>query len=338
MNVTQVGVTKFGSLLLVLLAAGCSGGTTAEAEDDSASSRLGEDEATLVFAANRAPTVRGKLVAGTRVKVEYDASRSGCSGSTNTGKPAWSTTGHFRVAGGLLHDFFAAGSNPDGSQQGVAPSFVLPARAGDLDLWFETGGLWGCHAWDTNYGQNFHFAVNAPSKWPGWIGATSVAITRATCDGAVCEADRHPLEGGFTFESWARQRAAFTRVDFRVWKDGVTDHDDAELWQKLDVQLHWRFGRTGAFEKKYVDFDARVGNDARYAFDLRAFDPFFSRGGPACPTVPVTRSANGQDLVAEIELYVTVNGAELRPEGAEDGVFRGTFADARSSYATCPGL
>ena len=179
MNVTQVGVTKLGSLLLALLAAGCSAAPV-DSDEDSTASRLGEDEATLVFAGNRAPTLRGKLVAGGKVKVEYDATRAGCSGSTNTGKPAWSTTGHARVAGGLIHDFFAAGSNPDGSQQGVAPSFVLPARAGDLELWFETGGLWGCHAWDTDYGRNFHFAVSAPAKWPGWMGATSVAITRAT--------------------------------------------------------------------------------------------------------------------------------------------------------------
>jgi hypothetical protein len=337
-NVTQTRVAKFGVLpFLFLCLSGCSAAPE-DSPEDSGESRLGENAATIVFAANRAPTVRGKLVAGTRVTVEYDAARSGCSGSTNDGKPAWSTTGRFRVGGGLEHDFFAAGHNPDGSPQAILPSFVLPARVGDLELWFETGGLWGCHVWDTDFGRNFHFPVSAPSSWPGWIGASDVVISRASCDGAVCEADRRPLDAGFTFESWARQRAVFRLVEFRVWKEGVTDRDGVDLSKTLDVQLHYRFGHAGAFEKKYVDFDARVGNDARYAFDLRALDPFFTGGALTCPTVPVTRSADGQDLVAELELYVTVNGAELRPGNVEDAVFRGTFADARASYSSCPGL
>ncbi|MBS2022348.1 MAG: hypothetical protein JST92_08055, partial [Deltaproteobacteria bacterium] len=282
-----------------------------------------------------APTVQGTLVAGQRVNLVYDSARSGCSGTSN-GKPAWSTTAFDRVAGGTTRSFFAAGLNPAGGTS--TPSFTLPARTGDLEVWFETAGLWGCHAWDSNYGANFHFNVAAPANWPGWMGSADVVISRATCGAAqACDSDRRPLDAGFTYDSWSRQRAAIKRVSFRVWKSGVTDHDDPDLWKKLDVQLHARFDPKAAFATSYVNFDARIGNDARYAFDLGPLDPFVGPGGgPVCPKVPVTASANGQDDVATFEFYLTVNGAELRPSADEASTFKGSFTSAHLASCAKP--
>lgn len=290
-------------------------------------------QATLTFKATGEPTLKGKLLPGTRVTLAYDDARSGCSGTSN-GKPSWSTTGRFRVGEGSVHEFFAAGLNPAGGV--TKPSFTIPARAGDLELWFETSGLWGCHAWDSNFGQNFHLTVEAPAKWPGWLGDASVVISRATCnDGKVCSADRKPLENGFAYDSWSRERAAFKRVEFRVWKEGVTDHDDSDLWEKLDVQLHYRFDKTKAFSTKYVNFEERVENDARYGIELGSLDPFAApNGGTICPKVPVVPSVNGQDVTATVEFFVRVNGAELRPSGDDEGLFAGTFAAAKSASCT----
>mgnify|MGYP002132643616 CR=1 FL=1 len=82
-------------------------------------------------------------------------------------------------------------------------------------------------------------------------GDGAVVISRATCNnGLACDADRRPLTPGWTYETWARQRAAIRTLSFDVWKAGVTDRDNPDLWRQLDVQMRYRFGTTGAFEQQ----------------------------------------------------------------------------------------
>src|SRR5689334_22526743 len=97
------------------------------------------------------------------------------------------------------------------------------------------------------------------------MGLASVAVTRATCAGGVCDADLRPLEDGFVFDTWARQRATIAAAYFRVWEPGLTDTDSPDLWKELDVRAYWRFSEEEEFQWDWVDFDQRVGNDARYA-------------------------------------------------------------------------
>lgn len=102
----------------------------------------------------------------------------------------------------------------------------------------------------------------------------------------------------------------------------------------LDTQLHYRFigQATSSWQAAPVHIDRRVGNNTRYAFDLRSLDPLRSFH---CPEVAPTTTAGSDEI--RFEYYVTVNGVELRP--APGGVYAGTFADYPNNTwraANCP--
>jgi len=284
----------------------------------------GPQPARLIFAADYTVAQDGALDPGGQVRVEYDVARlTTCRGS-QAGNPLWDITAHAR--------WQPSGALADGSVSGGAATFDIPADATGLELWFENTSAYGCQAWDSNYGANYPFDVLAP---PAWIGAATMRISRDSSD--PCDAglgDAVPAEDGFSFDSWARTRATVTNACFRVWQPGLTDRDDPDLWQKLDARVRWRAaGSSDPWREAAVPIDRRVGNDARYAFDLRSIDPFRMYH---CPDVPVTDDGNGT-VSAAIEWYALVNGKELRP--AAGGAFPGTFADNAGDpwrAANCP--
>ena len=295
--------------------------------------------ASIAFGATGAPAVTGALAAGGAVTVTYDAARlTGCRGASN-GHEAWTIDAFYRVNGGPIASFEVAGYVPP---QGMgSPVVALPA-AGTLELWFQNTSLFGCSAWDSSSGHNYVFGISPAANAPGFVGNAVSVVSRATCNAGPCDGDRHALEGGFSYDTWARQRAAIKAVYFDVWKEGVTDFDNPALWQALDVQVHSRVVGQSAFTTRYVTFDRRAGHDARYVIPLAGLDPLAGgvNGSPitsvaGCPTFATTRSGPpGSEIIsADVELYVTVNGAELRPAGG--GLYRGTFQNYEALYAIC---
>ena len=284
----------------------------------------GTQPARLIFAADFTVAQDGALDPGGQVRVEYDDARLPSCRGTQNGYQVWDITAHAR--------WQPSGALVDGSVRDGAATFDVPDGATALELWFENTSIYGCHAWDSAYGANYRFDVLAP---PAWLGAASVRISRDSSD--PCDAglgDAFPAEDGFVFDGWARTRATVTNACFRVWQPGLTDTDDPDLWQKLDARLRWRAaGTDDAWREEPVAIDRRVGNDARYAFDLRGIDPFRMYH---CPDVPVTDV--GDDTVrADLEWYVVVNGAELRP--APGAAFAGRFEDYAGDTwraANCP--
>ncbi len=124
-----------------------------------------QSSASITFAGNWTTTASADpLPVGGTVAIHYDATRlsSQCGGTTNTGGPAWSITGHAQLNGGPVQSFWVAGHSP--TPNPAPPSITLPAgQGGDLALWFEVTSLYGCQAWDSNYGNNHHFNVGHPS-------------------------------------------------------------------------------------------------------------------------------------------------------------------------------
>ena len=326
---------KLGLLLAGLVAlVGCS---VPEAEGDdveSTEAALGE-AATITFDGAWNERVTGELQKGKKVKVVYDAGRlTTCRGEVNGG-PGWAITGFWRIGEGPIRMFEAGGLSPSG---GADQAFVLDA-SGDLQIWFQNTSRWGCSAYDSNHGQNYHFGVAPAAHEPGWVGNVRYAIDRMTCDG-ICESSLRPVTGDIPYDTYARQRAAIRALTFEVWKEGVTDWDNPDRWRQLDVQVHSRLGATGSFTTRHVDFERRLGNNARYAVDLRALDPipgnFTIQDPNDCPSfdlsVPV--GANDAYVQAVVELYVTVNGVEVRPGGPES-VFRVRYTNYKGLYAPC---
>ncbi len=319
----------------LLAAAGCAAPAGEDGDDvESTEAALGES-ATITFDGAWNERVSGELQKGKKVRVVYDAGRlTTCRGEINGG-PGWAITGFWRIGDGRVRMFEAGGLSPSG---GADPSFVLDA-SGDLQIWFQNTSRWGCSAYDSNHGANYHFGVAPAAHEPGWIGNVRYAIDRMTCNG-ICESSLRAVDGDIHYDTYARQRAAIRALTFEVWKDGVTSWDNPDRWKQLDVQVHSRVGSTGAFTTRHVDFDRRLGNNARYAVDLRALDPIpgpFTIQDPSdCPAfdLAVQPGSNGTYVEAVVELYVTVNGVELRPSGAAS-VFRVRYANYKGLYAPC---
>lgn len=308
---------------------------TACAEDlaGTASSGLGEPSATMHFDSAWNEWVEGQLYAGRTIEISYDIERLPCR-ATRYGRPAWSIIVHYRVDGGAAASQVIYGH--EAYPGANVRTIDLPVGARALELWFESSSASGCHAWDSDYGRNYRYTVVDDPGAPGWMGNAASVISRATCDGGPCDADRRPLEQGFSYGTWARQRAAIRSASFDVWKEGVTDRDNPNLWLELDVRVYYRYGSTGEWQWAWVDFDRRSGNDARYALALVELDPL---GGHTrttreeCPAAPLERDPSGQYVRTTMEYVFSVNGHALRaPDG---GPFRGTYEDYIGLYAPC---
>ncbi|HUS33505.1 MAG TPA: hypothetical protein VMZ53_33615, partial [Kofleriaceae bacterium] len=182
-------------------------------------------------------------------------------------------------------------------------------------VYFESVNTSGCHQFDSNYGNNYPFDCATP---PQWVGNASTLTTRDT-SGDICGGA--PANQSFGFDTWVRQRAAITNLCFEVYQPGMTDRDDPDIWQKLDVAIHWREASSLTWQSQPVNFDRRVGNNARFAFNWRQVDPFrFAH----CPTGTVTTTPDGY-VQETVEYYVTVNGYQLRP--VPGGAYAGIFTD-----------
>lgn len=333
----RFAAVRFASLLalapLAALAAGCA---PPEEEDAAVTGEANlESRATLSFGADWRVEAAGSLTRGARVAVTYDVSRlPDCRGDLAGGKPGWNITG-FAKQGSKVQSFHVAGYSPTG-ESAETPSFVVD-RAGPLEVWFQSNSRWGCNAYDSALGANYRFDVGPDPKDPGYVGNARYALDRQTCDGRVCDGSLRPVDGEILYEGWARQRAAIRTFTFEAWKEGVTDFDNADLWKTLDVQVHTRLGGEGAFTSRYVDFDKRLGNNARYALDLRALDPLDVRATVQrredCPVFPMQKSADGASVEVVLELYATVNGVELRP--GEGATYRVRYRNDAAIFPAC---
>ncbi|NVJ25827.1 MULTISPECIES: DUF6209 family protein [Myxococcus] len=94
---------------------------------------------------------------GAAASIVFDASRlTQCRGNINANTPGWTITGHYQFNNGPVQSFWVAGFSS--TPNPPAPSIPLNTR-GDLAIWFENTSRWGCQAWDSNFGNNYHFNV-----------------------------------------------------------------------------------------------------------------------------------------------------------------------------------
>lgn len=268
----------------------------------------GPQRARFVFDADFSERREGVLAPGGELTIAYAQARLAQCKKTQGNYQLWDITAHVRFEPGVsLH----AVSVRDGEA-----TLTVPSDAQRAVVWFEATNTSGCHAWDSNFGANYVLEAAAP---PQWIGNASTLLTRDT-SGDACGGV--PAQQGFSFDTWTRQRAAITNLCFEVYEPGTTDRDDPDLWQKLDVRLRWRGAGETAWQTRFVDFDRRVGNNARYALSWRDLDPFRPYH---CPDVPTSPTSDGMYEQAVLEYVIVVNGYELSP--APGAAFAGTFTD-----------
>ena len=266
----------------------------------------GPQRAKLVFATDFTERREGVLAPGGEVTIAYDPARLSTCRHSSGGNPLYDITAHVR--------FEPGGERRDVSVRDAAATLAVPATTRGVALWFENTSASGCQAWDSNLGANYWFEALTP---PQWIGDIQNLITRGADD--PCSGGGG-ASSGFTFDTWARQRAAITNLCFQVYQPGLTDRDDPELWQKLDVSVRWRIVGQPEWNTRPVNLDRRVGNNARYRMSWRDHDPFRSFHCPEAAPQPA-----GELVQLPLEYYVIVNGRELRP--SPGGAFAGVFTD-----------
>ena len=113
--------------------------------------------AVLAFDADWTESQSAAIHAGDAVVVHYDPERlAQCAGSTG-GHAAWGVTGYWQVDGGTVHQLTVTRS--DGASLVPADPTISVPRGSDLAMWFEATSVWGCHAYDSDFGNNYHTAI-----------------------------------------------------------------------------------------------------------------------------------------------------------------------------------
>lgn len=123
---------------------------------------------TVTFDPGYTQATSGALVQGGKLVVNYDLSRlPQCEGVTTDGVQAWATTAsaYFLPGKQVLS---AAINGPYDATLGRWTSLTferdIPTDAAQVQLWFETSGD-GCPTgWDSDYGQNWDYAITPPSR------------------------------------------------------------------------------------------------------------------------------------------------------------------------------
>ncbi len=279
----------------------------------------GPTAANLVFDAGFTQHRDGVLAAGGHVTISYAKARLATCASTQGGLPQYGITAWVK--------FLPGNQLTTVDVLDHTPTIAVPSDARSVQVWFETSDVHGCHAYDSNHGANYSFDAAVA---PQWIGNGTTLFSRDTsvkCNppGAA------PITSGFSFDTWTRQRAAITNTCFEVYQPGLTDVDDPDLWQKLDVEIHVQTAPQ-TWTTFPVNFESRQGNNARYAFSMRQVDPFRDY---YCTAMPVTPVPGGQYESVQLGYYITVNGSEYRPEPGAS--FAATFVNyLHATEAYCP--
>jgi len=279
----------------------------------------GPTAANLVFAADYTQRRDGVLAPGGQLTISYATSRLATCASTRGGIAQYGITAWVKfLPGNQLQALNVLDQTP---------TIAMPSDARSVQVWFETSDIHGCHAYDSNSGANYAFDAAVA---PQWIGNGTSLFSRDTTYECNTPGSA-PIASGFSFDTWTRDRAAITNTCFEVYQPGVTDHDDPNLWQKLDVEIHIQTAPT-IWTTFPVNFESRQGNNARFAFSWRQADPFREY---FCTAMPVTPVSGGQYEFTRLGYYITVNGAEYRPVPGAN--FAATFVDyLHATDAYCP--
>ena len=116
---------------------------------------------TLTFNRDGSVNQTGTLVAGQRLRVRYAQDRIATCTGTTMGNAAWAITGYASVNGATARSF-ETGVSASGGTRDTIDAYVDLSSAGDLALWFQQTSRWGCQAWDSRNGQNYHFSIANP--------------------------------------------------------------------------------------------------------------------------------------------------------------------------------
>jgi hypothetical protein len=114
-------------------------------------------------------TVNGTLSAGAEFELDYNGQRlQNCRG-VEDGYPAWQIAATVLQLPSQQQSSYNLFVNPQLPEGGgidysqlveVNPTVSLAGDTSSIQVWFENTDVDGCSAWDSNYGNNYSFAVS----------------------------------------------------------------------------------------------------------------------------------------------------------------------------------
>ncbi len=217
--------------------------------------------ATVRFFTGWTQEQRGAIVRGGQLVVDYDLYRmTDCHNSTYAGQQAWDTLAYVRFQpGGQL--FSGSVKQATGSTTFVNKPFIVtvPTDATRVETWFFTSGRTCTSRYDSNYGNNYSFPVEAQSPAAvGWAGDWGGSFARDCVH-------RDGLADPIVIDSYVMQRAC-KWVDADVYVPGVTDAATARP-ELVQAQVEFSVD-GGPLQYKWLSYQGRVGNNHRWRWDL----------------------------------------------------------------------
>jgi hypothetical protein len=111
----------------------------------------------LSFDADYTQSQSGEIHGGDKVVVHYDPERLQECAAESGGMPQYSITANYRVDDGTVKQI--AVTRADGEELVAADPEITVRSGEDLELWFESNNRYGCHAYDSANGANYHFSI-----------------------------------------------------------------------------------------------------------------------------------------------------------------------------------
>lgn len=182
--------------------------------------------ATLDFAKDWSVTETGALVPASTMTLRYDLDRLGQCRFQEYGGPAWAVLAYVSFDGGAPKTLVLAPHT--GVTGGIVEETIPVPAASDVAFWFYASDDSGCVQWDSNYGKNFHFAIQKSERpvihfGAGWqntvsgtVGPGTVLVdydlSRAPCHGAQYGNDAYGVTMYASIDGAAPQAQTLTTL------------------------------------------------------------------------------------------------------------------------------
>lgn len=140
---------------LGMLAVACGAETTTTGSDNADVT----SGARLALTSDFKVAFTGQAKAGQPLSVDYALDRLPKCRGNSSGAPGWNIYGYYSENGGAAKSFEVTQLTADKLDRVAKTATITPKQGGDLAIWFSSESVFGCHEYDSQYGQNFHLDV-----------------------------------------------------------------------------------------------------------------------------------------------------------------------------------
>lgn len=177
---------------------------------------------TVQFDDSFAEQTWGELRAGGYLEIRYDIDRLPDCRGTHNGHPAWDVVarGRFLPGGesfeGSVRELLTINGTPTNSAIDRLLQVEIPDGADSVEIWFHnfTGAGSSCQGWDSDFGNNYHFAI-----WPAADDPRCLDVERETGVRSEDERMAHNDSACLTYDVESEAQATHCEL----WVDGFGD-------------------------------------------------------------------------------------------------------------------